>query len=90
MDPNPKDSQSFTALPSEKLTDQSTSLTLNWADGDRLNFTIQAYDILGVYAEETLNIYRDASPAIIEDLWLTRGDRLNVSVHRLEDFNKMT
>jgi hypothetical protein len=56
----------------------------------QLNVTVQAYDILGNYNDETVTVYRDATPPIIENLWLTRGDRLNVSVHSLEDFTKMT
>ena len=36
-----------------------------------------------------MEVYRDATPPVIENLWLTRGDRVNVSVHRIEDFTEM-
>ena len=85
-----KDSRPFTSLPTSQMKDQFEWLSINWADGDQLNVTVQAYDILGNYNDETVTVYRDATPPIIENLWLTRGDRLNVSVHSLEDFTKMT
>jgi len=72
-----------------QLKDQFVSLTIDWADGDKLNVTVQAYDILGEFKEETMEVYRDATPPVIENLWLTRGDRVNVSVHRIEDFTEM-
>ena len=88
-DPLLKDTQVFTSLPAANLGDQFTSVMVDWTDGDQLNVTVRAYDIIGEYNEETVTIYRDVSPPIIENLWLTRGDRVNVSIHNVEDFTKM-
>ncbi|XP_076117799.1 uncharacterized protein LOC143085385 [Mytilus galloprovincialis] len=83
-----KDSRALTSI--SKLKNQYDILTLNWADGDRLTSTVKAFDVLSEYNEETIVIYRDATPPLLENLWLTKGDRLNISVHSLEDFTKMT
>lgn len=83
-----KDSRALTSI--SKLKNQYDILTLNWADGDRLTSTVKAFDVLHEYNEETIVIYRDATPPLLENLWLTKGDRLNISVHSLEDFTKMT
>ena len=65
-------------------------LTIDWSDGDMLNVTVQAYDILGEYNEETIIVYRDATPPIIQNLWLTKGDSRNISVHSVTDFTQLT
>jgi hypothetical protein len=76
-----KDFRLFTSLPASQLKDEFEMLTIDWSDGDMLNVTVQAYDILGEYNEETIIVYRDATPPIIQNLWLTKGDRRNISVH---------
>lgn len=82
------DSQDFTSVSSIKA--QGNQLNLPWSDGNKLDVTVRAIDVLGKYLDESVTVYRDATPPLIEDLWLTRGDRLNVSVHRVEDFAEMT
>ncbi|CAC5386461.1 unnamed protein product [Mytilus coruscus] len=83
-----KDSQPFTSV--SNIYNQYDILTLDWADGDQLTATVKAIDVLDKTNQETIVVYRDATPPIIENVWLTKGDRLNVSVHSLEDFTKMT
>ncbi|CAC5370730.1 unnamed protein product [Mytilus coruscus] len=83
-----KDSRPFTSV--SDINNQYDVLTLVWADGDRLTATVKAIDVLNKTNEETIKVYRDATPPIIENLWMTKGDRLNISVHSLEDFTKMT
>ena len=87
-DPSLKDSRPLTSV--ADIYDQHDILTLNWADGDRLTTTIKALDVLGESNQDTIVVYRDATPPIIQNLWLTRDDRLNISVHRIEDFTEMT
>jgi hypothetical protein len=87
-DPSLKDSRPLTSV--ADIYDQHDILTLNWADGDRLTTTIKALDVLGESNQDTIVVYRDATPPIIQNLWLTRDDRLNISVHRIEDFSEMT
>ncbi|CAC5360413.1 unnamed protein product [Mytilus coruscus] len=83
-----KDSRLLTSI--SQLKNQYDILTLNWADGDRLTSTVKAFDVLREFNEDTIVIYKDATPPLIENLWLTKGDRLNISVHNLEDFTQMT
>ncbi|XP_069133969.1 uncharacterized protein [Argopecten irradians] len=84
-----KDSQVLTTI-KPKIHDQATSLTLDWADGDQLNVTVRAIDVLQKYDDVTLTVFRDHTAPVVQDLWLTRGDRTNLSVHSLEDFTTMT
>ncbi|XP_061177042.1 uncharacterized protein LOC133185758 [Saccostrea echinata] len=72
------------------ISKESELLTMNWSDGDKAVITVVAVDIFNKTLNDTVTVYRDASPPVIENLWLTRGDVLNVSVHRLEDFTQMT
>ncbi|VDI20686.1 Hypothetical predicted protein [Mytilus galloprovincialis] len=83
-----KDSRPFTSV--SNIDNQYDILTLDWADGDQLTTTVKAIDILDKTNQETIVLYRDATPPIIENIWLTKSDRLNVSVHNFEDFTKMT
>ncbi|XP_061193435.1 uncharacterized protein LOC133201664 [Saccostrea echinata] len=82
-----KDFRSPTSV--TNIYSESDTLTLNWSDGDKAVLTVTALDIFNKTLSDTITIYRDSTPPIVENLWLTRGDRLNVSVHRLEDFSKM-
>ncbi|XP_071123173.1 uncharacterized protein [Mytilus edulis] len=83
-----KDSRPLTSV--SDIHNQYDILKVNWADGDRLTSTVRALDVLGKFNEDTIIIYRDVTPPVIENLWLTRGDRVNISVHRIEDFTQMT
>ncbi|XP_071079258.1 uncharacterized protein [Haliotis cracherodii] len=68
---------------------QSHTISPTLVDGDTFRYWIRAYDVRGEYLEETVTVHIDTSPPIIENLWLTRGDRLNVSVHNIDEFNQM-
>lgn len=83
-----KDSQQLTSV--QNISTESEILTMNWSDGDKAIITVVAKDIFNKTLNDTLTVYRDSTPPIIENLWLTRGDRVNMSVHRLEDFTEMT
>lgn len=83
-----KDSRPLTSV--SDIHNQYDILKVNWADGDRLTSTVRALDVLGKFNEDTIIIYRDVTPPVIENLWLTRGDRVNISVHSIEDFTQMT
>lgn len=83
-----QDLQALTSV--SNIHNQAQTLSVIWVDGNKLVATVKAIDVLGKTLEEEVTVYRDATPPVIEDLWLTRGDRLNVSVHQLEDFAEMT
>ena len=69
---------------------QSEVLGVNWGDGDQLDIQIRGLDVLGSFDDEFLTVYKDTSPAIVENLWLTRDGRTDIYVHSIEDFTKMT
>lgn len=83
-----KDFRTFKSV--RNIKDESEYLNLVWSDGDRADITIRAVDIFDKTLDETVTIYKDTTPPVIENLWLTRGDRLNISVHSVEDFAEMT
>ena len=56
----------------------------------RLQFHIRAYDVMDRYLDDLVNVTVDSSPPVITDLWLTKGDRVNISVHNLLELNTMT
>ena len=59
-------------------------------DGDTLTFWVRAYDFRDEYLEESVTVHVDSSPPVINNLWLTKGDLQNISVHGLEALNEMT
>ena len=74
----------------KNVLSESTSLSVNWNDGDRLDVTVRAYDIFDVHAEDMVTVYKDTSKPEVENLWLSSGDLVNISVHSIEDFSQMT
>ncbi|KAK3101031.1 hypothetical protein FSP39_000383, partial [Pinctada imbricata] len=72
------------------IQDQYEDLTISWVDGDKLDTTLSATDFIGASNNDSITVYKDSTPPVIENLWLTRGDRLNISVHKIEDFAEMT
>lgn len=83
-----RDSRTFT--PVDDIKRESEELKVVWLYGDRLDITVRAIDIFNKTLDENITIFRDATPPVIENLWLTKEDRLNISVHSLEDFAQMT
>ncbi|XP_062576068.1 uncharacterized protein LOC134237945 [Saccostrea cucullata] len=83
-----KDSRPLASV--NNISTESDLITMNWSDGDKAVIIVVAVDIFNKTLNDTVTVYRDASPPVIENLWLTRGDMLNVSVHSLEDFRNMT
>ncbi|VDI32878.1 Hypothetical predicted protein, partial [Mytilus galloprovincialis] len=83
-----KANQSFTQT--ANVLSQAEYLNITWEDGYRLDITVKALDILDIYKDDIISVYKDVSPPVIQNLWLTKGDRVNISVHSMEDFSKMT
>lgn len=77
-------------LSTSNVLSQSEDLNIHWKDGYRLDITVRAYDIFDGYVEDTTTVYKDTSPPSIKDLWLTKDDRVNISIHSIEDFTEMT
>lgn len=64
-------------------------MNLVWFDGDRVDIIVWVVDIFDKILDEIVIIYKDVIFLVIENLWLIRGDRLNISVYSLEDFVEM-
>lgn len=59
-------------------------------DGKQLTFLIRGYDVMQNYGEDNATVTIDLSPPEISNLWLTKGDMLNISVHSIEELNEIT
>ena len=86
--PTTADQQPFTQT--QNVLEQLGTIDVTWDDGNRLDITVRAFDIFEKFAEDTITVFKDTSPPRIDNLWLSRGDRMNISVHNIEDFTKMT
>ena len=73
----------------ENIYTESFTFAETVSDGMRLDIQIRAIDITGGFAEDVIKVKVDMSPPVIEELWLTRGDRKSISVHNLEDLTKL-
>ncbi|KAL3843248.1 hypothetical protein ACJMK2_021190, partial [Sinanodonta woodiana] len=69
---------------------ESADLKEDMVDGKRLVIHVRAFDIMGTFSEDTVNVTIDTSPPVIENLWLTREDRVNISVSSLREFSNLT
>ncbi|XP_076086955.1 uncharacterized protein LOC143057529 [Mytilus galloprovincialis] len=83
-----KSSSKFTVV--SNVYAQFTVRNVTWDDGDQLKTTIRAFDILENYRDETIITYKDSTPPVISNLWLTKGDRIDTAVHSLKELNEMT
>ena len=59
-------------------------------DGKQINITVHASDVMDASNEETTSIFIDLSPPEFQNMWLTKGDILNISVHSVEELNLVT
>ena len=87
---SPSITQQENFVSTKDVLSESTSLFVNWNDGDKLDVTVRAYDIFDVHAEDVVTVYKDTSKPEVENLWLSSGDLVNISVHSIADFSQMT
>lgn len=87
---SPAITQHVNFVSTSDVMDEATSLSVTWNDGDKLDVTVRAYDIFDIFIDDAVTVYKDTSSPEIENLWLSNGYRVNVSVHSFEDFSKMT
>ncbi|XP_060604506.1 uncharacterized protein LOC132757271 [Ruditapes philippinarum] len=59
-------------------------------DGKKLTYRIRGYDAVGEYAEDNVTVMIDLSPPVIQNLWLTKGDLVNISVHSVLELKELT
>ena len=72
------------------ILQETEVLNVVWEDGEKLDIFVKATDIIGEYIEDFITVYRDVTYPIIENLWLSYGNKTELFVHRLEDFTEMT
>ena len=65
-------------------------LDVIWEDGQKLDITVKATDILSEFTVDTVTIYKDITAPEIENLWLSKDDKVSLFVHHIEDFTAMT
>jgi len=82
-----KDSQSYTST--EDFHIEKDTVNITWDDGDKLQINVKAIDIFGKTNEDQVTAYRDASPPVIENLWLTKGNRKQQYVHPVATFTDL-
>lgn len=86
--PDVKSFQAYTDVPN--ILQESEILYVTWEDGQKLDISVKATDIIGEYAEDSITIYKDISNPELENLWLSYGNKTELFVHRLEDLSLMT
>lgn len=69
---------------------EASLLNISWEDGDKLDISVKATDIIGKYTEDKITIYKDTSYPAIENLWLSYGNKSELFVHRQLDLTSMT
>lgn len=81
----------FVVVPDQYFHEERTLYTaIDHSDGKQITFFIRGYDVMGSSAEDNVTIWIDKSPPIIENVWLTRGDNLNISVHNVIGLEELT
>ncbi|CAC5401969.1 unnamed protein product [Mytilus coruscus] len=74
----------------DDILQEFEQLEVIWEDGQKLDISVKATDIVWESIEESITVYKDTSQPIIEDLWLSRDSKEELYVHHIEDFSKMT
>ena len=81
----------FTPIPDEYFHGQKMIYTNEkFIDGKRLTYFVRGYDAIGEFAEDNVTVMIDLSPPVIQNLWLTKGNLLNISVHSVLELNELT
>ena len=80
----------FVSVPGEYFHSEKMYISEPLFDGMQLQFHIRAFDVMDRYLDDFVNVKNDVSPPVIRDLWLTKGDRVNISVHNLQELNEIT
>ena len=86
--PNVSSFQSFSDVPD--ILQESEVIDVTWQDGQKMDITVRATDIIGEYIDDIITIYKDTTKPEIENLWLSYGNKTDLFVQRLEDFTTMT
>ncbi|KAL3871814.1 hypothetical protein ACJMK2_039786, partial [Sinanodonta woodiana] len=72
------------------IYNESVDLTEDTVDGKRLVIHVRAYDIMGKFSQDIVNVTIDTSPPVIGNFFLTMENRVNTSVSSLKEFVNLT
>lgn len=81
---------SFFPVPQE-LFDHEKMIVKNETldEGKKITFFIRGVDAVESFAQDNVTVMVDLSPPVVENLWLTKGNILNLSVHNVLELNKL-
>lgn len=65
-------------------------LDVTWEDGQKLDISVKATDMVGKFTEDTTAIFKDTTAPEITRLWLTYGNKTELYVHRQDDFSSLS
>ncbi|XP_055958832.1 uncharacterized protein LOC126829498 [Patella vulgata] len=80
-------------LPNSSFKDigikQTVTITPNVKDGDTLAYAVSAVDIVGRFRLEMIYVNFDSTAPVVENLWLTKGNEVDLAVHGVEELDKL-
>lgn len=76
-------------IPVNYFLEERMEIKENPIDGTRIKFNVRSFDSFEAFGKDNVTIYIDLSPPIIENVWLTQGDFVNLSVHSVIDLAKL-
>ncbi|XP_052071167.1 uncharacterized protein LOC127709606 [Mytilus californianus] len=85
--PDVKSSDGYTNVPD--ILQEGKVLDVIWEDGQKLDISVKATDVVGKFTEDTTTIYKDTTAPEITRLWLTYDNKTELYVHRQEDFSSL-
>jgi hypothetical protein len=53
-------------------------IDVTWQDGQKLDITVRATDIIGEYTDDIITIYKDTTNAEIENIWISYGNKTDL------------
>jgi len=81
----------FSPVPQELFDHEKMILTSETLDeGKKIKFSVRGVDAVESYAQDTMIVMVDLSPPVVENLWITKGDILNLSVHNVQELYELT
>ena len=86
--PSGEEKSNFSFVPNP-LSQQLTIMDTTVADGDTLEITIKAIDIMNNTLDDSITLYVDSSPPIVEEMYLMKDGYRYLFVHNTTDLSEM-
>lgn len=86
-----KRSIDFSPVPQELFDHQKMIIRGESLDeGKKITFFVRGVDAVESFAQDNVTVMVDLSPPVVENLWITKGDILNLSVHNVLELSEIT